>query len=175
MSQSAVRPAGAGEPATRPGNEHHDDARPGPSSTSLLADHPGAGRSSLEDSPTTDDGRDRRIVHLDERRARRHVGVTPADPDGAAIQGQAARAPRAAHRIRWSDHRGTLRQASRRGLTAVLAFYRRVVRGEEGMATAEYAIATLAAVGFAGLLVLILKGNEVKGLLTAIIRQALGG
>ncbi|OMH26998.1 DUF4244 domain-containing protein [Tersicoccus phoenicis] len=60
-------------------------------------------------------------------------------------------------------------------MTAVLAFYRRVVRGEEGMATAEYAIATLAAVGFAGLLVLILKGNEVKGLLTAIIRQALGG
>ncbi|QGQ20874.1 DUF4244 domain-containing protein [Cellulomonas sp. JZ18] len=43
------------------------------------------------------------------------------------------------------------------------------------MATAEYAIATLAAVGFAGLLVVILKGNEVKGLLTGIVRQALGG
>ena len=41
------------------------------------------------------------------------------------------------------------------------------------MATAEYAIATLAAVGFAGLLVVILKGNEVKGLLLGIIRQAL--
>lgn len=44
---------------------------------------------------------------------------------------------------------------------------------DAGMATAEYAIATLAAVGFAGLLVVILKGNEVKGLLTGIIRQAL--
>jgi hypothetical protein len=44
---------------------------------------------------------------------------------------------------------------------------------EAGMATAEYAIATLAAVGFAGLLVVILKGNEVKGLLMGIIRQAL--
>ncbi|WP_456847643.1 DUF4244 domain-containing protein [Cellulomonas sp. P5_C6] len=44
---------------------------------------------------------------------------------------------------------------------------------EAGMATAEYAIATLAAVGFAGLLVVILKGNEVRGLLTGIIRQAL--
>ncbi|MEZ0448177.1 DUF4244 domain-containing protein [Cellulomonas sp. ICMP 17802] len=44
---------------------------------------------------------------------------------------------------------------------------------EAGMATAEYAIATLAAVGFAGLLVVILKGNEVKGLLLGIIRQAL--
>ena len=44
---------------------------------------------------------------------------------------------------------------------------------EAGMATAEYAITTLAAVGFAGLLVVILKGNEVKGLLLGIIRQAL--
>ncbi|WP_051274911.1 DUF4244 domain-containing protein [Cellulomonas sp. URHD0024] len=44
---------------------------------------------------------------------------------------------------------------------------------EAGMATAEYAIATLAAVGFAGLLVVILRGDEVKGLLLALIRQAL--
>ncbi len=51
----------------------------------------------------------------------------------------------------------------------------RRVAGDAGMATAEYAIATLAAVGFAGLLVVILKGNEVKGLLTGIVRQALGG
>jgi len=41
------------------------------------------------------------------------------------------------------------------------------------MATAEYAIATLAAVGFAGLLVVILKGNEVKTMLMALVRQAL--
>ncbi|WP_372449426.1 DUF4244 domain-containing protein [Cellulomonas algicola] len=41
------------------------------------------------------------------------------------------------------------------------------------MATAEYAIVTLAAVGFAGLLVVILKSGEVKGLLTGIVRQAL--
>jgi hypothetical protein len=47
------------------------------------------------------------------------------------------------------------------------------VAHDAGMATAEYAIATLAAVGFAGLLVVILKGNEVKGLLLNIIKQAL--
>jgi len=41
------------------------------------------------------------------------------------------------------------------------------------MATAEYAIATLAACGFAGLLVTLLKSGEVKGLLTGIIRSAL--
>lgn len=46
---------------------------------------------------------------------------------------------------------------------------------DAGMATAEYAVATLAAVGFAGVLVVVLKGGEVKGLLTGIIRQALGG
>ncbi|NKY41200.1 DUF4244 domain-containing protein [Cellulomonas septica] len=44
---------------------------------------------------------------------------------------------------------------------------------DAGMATAEYAIVTLAAVGFAGLLVVILKSGEVKGLLTGIVRQAL--
>ncbi|MCR6689120.1 DUF4244 domain-containing protein [Cellulomonas sp.] len=44
---------------------------------------------------------------------------------------------------------------------------------DAGMATAEYAIATLAAVGFAGLLVVILKGNEVRGLLLGIVKQAL--
>lgn len=44
---------------------------------------------------------------------------------------------------------------------------------EAGMATAEYAIATLAAVGFAGLLLVILKGDEVRGLLLGIIKSAL--
>ncbi|WP_285728130.1 DUF4244 domain-containing protein [Psychromicrobium xiongbiense] len=45
--------------------------------------------------------------------------------------------------------------------------------GEWGMATAEYAIATLAAVGFAGLLVVILRSDEVRGFLMNIIRSAL--
>jgi Protein of unknown function (DUF4244) len=45
--------------------------------------------------------------------------------------------------------------------------------GEQGMATAEYAIATLAAVGFAGLLVVILRSEEVRVFLLAIIRSAL--
>lgn len=42
-----------------------------------------------------------------------------------------------------------------------------------GMATAEYAIATVAAAGFAGLLLVILRSNEVRGLLLGIIRGAL--
>ena len=44
---------------------------------------------------------------------------------------------------------------------------------EAGMATAEYAIATLAAVGFAGLLVFILRSEEVRGFLLNLIRTAL--
>lgn len=44
---------------------------------------------------------------------------------------------------------------------------------EAGMATAEYAIATVAAAGFAGLLIVILRSNEVRGLLLGIIRGAL--
>jgi hypothetical protein len=44
---------------------------------------------------------------------------------------------------------------------------------DAGMATAEYAIATLAACGFAGLLVAILSGGQVRGLLLGIIRRAL--
>ncbi|MBO9570527.1 MAG: DUF4244 domain-containing protein [Cellulomonas iranensis] len=46
---------------------------------------------------------------------------------------------------------------------------------DEGMATAEYAIATLAAVAFAGVLLVVLKGGQVKALLTGLIAQALGG
>ncbi|KQQ92539.1 hypothetical protein ASF62_11825 [Leifsonia sp. Leaf325] len=47
------------------------------------------------------------------------------------------------------------------------------LRAERGSATAEYAVATMAAVGFAGLLVVILRGNEVRGILTDLIRDAL--
>lgn len=46
-------------------------------------------------------------------------------------------------------------------------------RPEAGMATAEYAIATLAAVAFAGLLLVIMRSDEVRGLLLGIIREAL--
>lgn len=42
-----------------------------------------------------------------------------------------------------------------------------------GMATAEYAIATLAACGFAGLLIVLMRSDEVRGLLYDVIRRAL--
>jgi Flp pilus assembly pilin Flp len=44
---------------------------------------------------------------------------------------------------------------------------------ETGAATAEYAIATMAAVGFAGLLVIIMRSEEVKEILLDLVRGAL--
>lgn len=44
---------------------------------------------------------------------------------------------------------------------------------DAGSATAEYAIATMAAVGFAGLLVVIMRSDEVRGILTGLVRDAL--
>jgi hypothetical protein len=44
---------------------------------------------------------------------------------------------------------------------------------ERGAATAEYAITTLAACGFAGLLLAILRSGEVRGLLFGMVRRAL--
>ena len=42
-----------------------------------------------------------------------------------------------------------------------------------GAATAAYIVATMAAVGFAGLLIVILRGDEVRGILTELVRSAL--
>jgi hypothetical protein len=50
---------------------------------------------------------------------------------------------------------------------------RRRLHGDAGAVTAEYAIATIAAVGFAALLVVVLRSDEVRGMLTDLIRHAL--
>ena len=47
------------------------------------------------------------------------------------------------------------------------------IAGETGAATAEYAIVTLAAVAFAGLLVAILRSDEVRSLLLGVVQRAL--
>lgn len=61
-----------------------------------------------------------------------------------------------------------------RGVDWLRARWQLVARSPEaGMATAEYAIGTLAAVGFAGLLLVILKSEEVRGMLVSLISSAL--
>lgn len=47
------------------------------------------------------------------------------------------------------------------------------INSDQGSATAEYAIATMAAVGFAGLLVVIMRSDEVKKLLYDLVMKAL--
>lgn len=49
----------------------------------------------------------------------------------------------------------------------------RKLASSDGAATAEYAIVTLAAVAFAGLLVAILRSEEVRGLLLDVVQRAL--
>lgn len=50
---------------------------------------------------------------------------------------------------------------------------RRRLGEEDGAATAEYAIVTMAAVAFAGLLVAILRSDEVRGILLELVQRAL--
>ncbi|WP_297603966.1 DUF4244 domain-containing protein [Microcella sp.] len=63
-----------------------------------------------------------------------------------------------------SSHRDAAARASRR---------RSLLTDDRGAATAEYAIATMAAVGFASLLVVIMQSDEVRGILTDLVRTAL--
>ena len=50
---------------------------------------------------------------------------------------------------------------------------RRLTSREEGMATAEYAIGTLAAAAFAGLLLALMRSGSLSGALQSIIESAL--
>ncbi|WP_022873681.1 DUF4244 domain-containing protein [Nesterenkonia alba] len=50
---------------------------------------------------------------------------------------------------------------------------RRLHQEEDGLATAEYGIVMLAAVGFAGLLTAVLTSDTVQGWLEALVERAL--
>lgn len=50
---------------------------------------------------------------------------------------------------------------------------KQIIHDETGAATAEYAIATMAAVGFAGLLVVIMRSEEVRSILFDLVKSAL--
>ncbi|NHD19169.1 MULTISPECIES: DUF4244 domain-containing protein [unclassified Actinopolyspora] len=72
-------------------------------------------------------------------------------------------------RGRW--RRGPARTRGERGLrTPVL---HRVLGGDEGMSTAEYAVGTIAAAAFAGLLYTIVTSDAVTEALTSLLRSAL--
>ena len=48
-------------------------------------------------------------------------------------------------------------------------------RNDDGMATVEYALVTVAAAAFAGVLIALLKTQAVRDLLMGIVKSALGG
>ncbi len=55
-----------------------------------------------------------------------------------------------------------------------MKFFHQLIGDERGLATAEYAVATVAACGFGGVLLKILGSATVTELLTDLIRKALG-
>ncbi len=59
------------------------------------------------------------------------------------------------------------------GAVRTIRSIRGVVADDRGAATAEYAITIMAAVGFAGLLVVIMKSGEVQAILSGLVRSAL--
>ncbi|SDB94798.1 Protein of unknown function [Sanguibacter gelidistatuariae] len=98
------------------------------------------------------------------RAFRRRPGPgAPFDREDTAMTTTSARAPR-----RPRPRARNRARAWRRLVVVALTTGR-----EAGMATAEYAIATIAAVGFAGLLILILKSETVRSLLSGLIESAL--
>jgi TRAP-type uncharacterized transport system fused permease subunit len=58
---------------------------------------------------------------------------------------------------------------------SVLRRIRALVRRDDGMTTAEYAVGTVAAVAFAGILLKVVTSSSVQSALTSIITQALKG
>lgn len=84
---------------------------------------------------------------------------------------------------RATEAAGAAGRATRRAWSATVAVSGRRFRElrqrtsgatrDAGMATAEYAIVMIAAVGFAGLLVVILRSAEIRETLTTLVRGAL--
>ena len=52
-------------------------------------------------------------------------------------------------------------------------YIRRLRYDDTGSATAEYAITAMGAVAFAGVLVALLRGDEIRGILTDLVKRAL--
>lgn len=68
----------------------------------------------------------------------------------------------------------TLRQRSAPTLRRRIAAIRSRLAEERGATTAEYAITLLAACGFAAVLVVLLRSEQVRSLLMGIVTSALG-
>lgn len=87
--------------------------------------------------------------------------------------GRPARA--AVHRRRgWPVHRVRERASLSGSKGGHMTLWHRLARDDRGMATVEYALVTVAAAAFAGVLLALLKSAAVKDLLMNIVERALG-
>lgn len=68
------------------------------------------------------------------------------------------------------DDKGEIMGEITHGLRDVI---RRLRQEDRGATTAEYAVTTMAAVGFAGALLMLLRGDEVRSVLADLVRRAL--
>ncbi|WP_298806899.1 DUF4244 domain-containing protein [uncultured Pseudokineococcus sp.] len=93
-------------------------------------------------------------------------------PTGEGLVGTPSRGGALAHPAAVAGRREQPCRALAAGVRPAVATLRGELR-DVGMATAEYAIATLAACGFAGLLVTLLASDQVRTLLLGIVRRAL--
>lgn len=72
-----------------------------------------------------------------------------------------------------SRRRGSATGSTRQEVAAFRRLWWRLTHEERGATTAEYAMTTMAAVGFAGVLVALLRGEEVRSILSDLVRRAL--
>lgn len=160
---------------------------------------PADGRQGQDDGQRPSEGEDEHMGRIEERTHPIHVdgAVAPAArvpaagvtgggiaPAGRAVWPLAAAAPSRSPGLvpRCAGSCGRDAVTAPRGLVAsrsarIAQVARRALvgraAGDGGAATAEYAIATMAAVAFAGLLVVILQSDEVRGMLLDLVRRAL--
>ena len=117
------------------------------------------------------------LISVDRLHARRHLSARPLiSSTGAPPAELRTDAPDRHPAAGSPDNTGAAHPLHWEGRHVMKQWYERMRRQaalEDGAATAEYAIATLAAVGFAGVLVLILRSDEVRGMLTDLIHRAL--
>lgn len=105
-----------------------------------------------------------RLKLVSDRSADRSCAGTPAAP-----RGRPARTDRTAQPVP-GDELAFLAPSRRTGSTRL----RRLLDDERGAVTAEYAIVIMAAVAFAGLLVAIMRSEEIRAMLVGLVENALG-
>lgn len=123
-------------------------------------------------------GERRRVPSRDreEKRVLRQVGFPAKPAGGEASSSEGCTDPHAtteqgSGRPR-SNHAGVSRRSPSRGRLRSAA--EELATDERGAVTAEYALVIMAAVAFAGLLIVIMRSEEVRAMLLSLVQGALG-